>query len=84
MLALTVHEDKGYLRELLKAGARGYVLKRSAAEELILAVRAVASGRLYIDPSLAGKLIGGPITSRAWRGCPNRSTSATGRPTWFG
>src|SRR5947209_15131986 len=33
VLALTVHEDKGYLRQLLAAGAAGYVLKRAAAEE---------------------------------------------------
>src|SRR4051794_27827649 len=38
VLALTVHEDKGYLRQLLQAGAAGYVLKRAAAEELIRAI----------------------------------------------
>ena len=44
VLALTVHEDKGYLRLLLEAGASGYVLKRAAAEELIHAIRTVAAG----------------------------------------
>src|SRR4030095_9626910 len=53
---LTVHEDKSYLRELLDAGAAGYVLKRAAAEELIRAIRAVASGGVYVDPRVAGKL----------------------------
>src|SRR2546422_654785 len=47
VLALTVHEDKSYLRELLDAGASGYVLKRAASEELIRAIRAVASGGVY-------------------------------------
>ncbi len=56
VLALTVHEDKSYLRELLEAGAAGYVLKRAAAEELIRAIRAVASGGVYVDPRIAGKL----------------------------
>jgi DNA-binding NarL/FixJ family response regulator len=59
ILALTVHEDKGYIRQLLAAGAVGYVLKRAAAEELIHAIRAVASGGIYLDPSMAGKVVGG-------------------------
>jgi DNA-binding NarL/FixJ family response regulator len=57
VLALTVHEDTGYLRQLLKAGAAGYVLKRSAAEELIRAIRIVAAGGIYLDPNLAGRLV---------------------------
>lgn len=58
VLALTIHEDHGYLRQLLKAGAVGYMLKRAAVEELIHAVRTVAAGSIYIDPSLAGKVVG--------------------------
>jgi DNA-binding NarL/FixJ family response regulator len=59
VLALTVHEDKGYLRQLLSAGAAGYVLKRAAAEELVHAIRVVAAGGVYLDPSMAGKVVGG-------------------------
>jgi DNA-binding NarL/FixJ family response regulator len=58
VLALTVHEDKGYLRLLLEAGASGYALKRAASEELIHAIRVVASGGVYLDPFLAGKVVG--------------------------
>ena len=57
VLALTVHEDTSYLRALLDAGAAGYVLKRAAADELIRAIRAVASGGVYVDPRVAGKLV---------------------------
>lgn len=57
VLALTIHEDKSYLRELLEAGASGYVLKRAAADELIQAIRAVAAGGLYVDPHIAAKLV---------------------------
>ncbi|MDB6033708.1 MAG: DNA-binding response regulator, partial [Verrucomicrobiales bacterium] len=57
VLALTVHEDRSYLRELLDAGAAAYILKRSAADELIRAIRMVAGGDLYLDPSLAGKVV---------------------------
>jgi len=56
VVALTVHEDRGYLRRLLEAGAAGYILKRSAADELVRAVRAVAAGGTYLDPALAGKV----------------------------
>lgn len=59
VLALTVHEDKGYLRQLLAAGAAGYVLKRAVGAELVHAIRVVAAGGVYLDPSLAGKVVGG-------------------------
>lgn len=59
VLALTVHEDVGYLRLLMEAGASGYVLKRAAASELVRAIRAVAGGGTYLDPSLASKVVDG-------------------------
>ena len=57
VLALSVHEDVGYARALLDAGASGYALKRSACDALIHAVRIVASGGTYIDPTLARALL---------------------------
>jgi DNA-binding NarL/FixJ family response regulator len=68
VLALTVHEDRGYLRQLLEAGARGYVLKRAAAEELIHAIRTVAAGGTYLDPAIAGKVLGGFVRSPPGKG----------------
>ena len=59
VLALTVHEEKGYIRQLLEAGAAGYVLKRNAPEELVRAIRVVAAGQVYLDPRMAGKVVGG-------------------------
>jgi DNA-binding NarL/FixJ family response regulator len=53
VLALTVHEEKGYVQQLLQAGASGYVLKLAAAAELIHAIRVVAAGGVYLDPSVA-------------------------------
>jgi DNA-binding NarL/FixJ family response regulator len=70
VLALTVHEDKGYLRLLLEAGASGYVLKRAAAEELIHAIRTVAAGGVYLDPALAGKVVGSFVRASARKGVP--------------
>jgi DNA-binding NarL/FixJ family response regulator len=61
VLALTVHEDRGYLQQLMQAGASGYLLKRAAADDLIHAIRTVARGGTYLDPNLAGKVLGGII-----------------------
>jgi DNA-binding NarL/FixJ family response regulator len=57
LLALTVHEDRAYVQPLLQAGARGYLLKRSAAEDLVRAIRAVAAGGVYLDPAVADKAL---------------------------
>lgn len=57
VLALTMHEDRAHLQQLFLAGAAGYVLKRTAADDLIRAIRMVARGGTYLDPSLAGPLV---------------------------
>jgi two-component system, NarL family, invasion response regulator UvrY len=56
VLALSAHEDTAHLKRMLKAGALGYLSKRSAPEDLITAVRAVASGHVYLDADIARKL----------------------------
>jgi DNA-binding NarL/FixJ family response regulator len=56
-LALSVHEDTSYLRQLLAAGAAGYILKHAAADDLIQAIRLVAAGGVYLDPALAGHVV---------------------------
>jgi DNA-binding NarL/FixJ family response regulator len=65
ILVHTVHEEKGYLRRLLELGVAGYLLKRSASEEIVRAIRAVASGGFYLDPSIAGKVVGRPSAKNA-------------------
>ena len=60
VLALTMHDDRAHLTRLLEAGASGYVLKRAAADELVRAIRTVAVGGTYVDPSLAAALLAGP------------------------
>ena len=56
VLILTVYEDRSFLIQALSAGVNGYVLKRSAAESLIGAIRAVKLGEIYIDPSLTDEV----------------------------
>jgi DNA-binding NarL/FixJ family response regulator len=58
VLALTRHQDDGYLQQLLRAGAAGYVLKQSRSAELLQAIRAIAAGGSYLDPTVAGRVIG--------------------------
>jgi DNA-binding NarL/FixJ family response regulator len=69
VLALTVHEEGGYVRSLLEAGASGYVLKRSASSELVRAIEVVSEGGTYLDPGMAGTLIGRMMRSPQ-RGAP--------------
>lgn len=57
LLALTVHEDRAYVQPMMRAGARGYLLKRSAPDELIRAIRAIAAGGLYLDPAIAELIV---------------------------
>jgi DNA-binding NarL/FixJ family response regulator len=56
LLMLTAHEERAYLKQALDVGVRGYVLKRSAAECLVPAVRAVFVGGLYVDPAIANRM----------------------------
>jgi DNA-binding NarL/FixJ family response regulator len=57
VLLLTVHEDPALLREALRAGAAGYVIKRAVESELINAIRATATGDLYVHPSMTRSLL---------------------------
>ena len=52
VVALTRYNDPAYVKEMLAAGALGYVLKQSRSSEMLAAIRAVAQGRRYLDPAL--------------------------------
>jgi DNA-binding NarL/FixJ family response regulator len=56
IVMLTLHEERAFLKQALDAGVRGYLLKRSAAENLIQAVRAVLVGGLYVDPAIVDRV----------------------------
>jgi len=57
VVALSVHKDSVYVREILRAGARGYLLKESVAGDLVAAVRAVASGEGYLSPAVSSGVL---------------------------
>ena len=57
ILVLTVHEDDALLREAVRLGAGGYILKHAAESELISAIRSVFRGELYIHPKMIRSLL---------------------------
>lgn len=57
VLALSMHKDSVYVREILRAGARGYLLKDSSDQDLIAAVRSLAKGEGYISPAVSGAVL---------------------------
>jgi two-component system, NarL family, response regulator NreC len=65
VLVLTAHEERGFLRRLLEAGVSGFLAKHAAVTELLSAIRAVAAGHHYVDPTLAGELLLGSHRHRA-------------------
>ncbi|MFT0875403.1 response regulator transcription factor [Rhodopseudomonas palustris] len=58
VVVVSVQEDGANLRRLLKLGVAGYILKRSATDELIRGIHAVAKGGVYLDPAIAGQALG--------------------------
>jgi DNA-binding NarL/FixJ family response regulator len=70
VLVLTTHEDPGYMRQLCGAHAAGYVLKRSASEEVIRAIRCVAAGEIYFDGTLAAKALTAQAVASNGKGAP--------------
>ena len=59
ILVLTRHDEPVYMRQLLQAGVEGYMVKRAAANALVSAIRTVAGGGVYVDPSLANRVVEG-------------------------
>ncbi|MFT3931085.1 MAG: response regulator transcription factor [Spongiibacteraceae bacterium] len=59
VLALSMHSDKRFVMEMLKAGASGYVTKTAASTELLSAIRAVAVGKHYVGAEVANALVDG-------------------------
>jgi DNA-binding NarL/FixJ family response regulator len=57
VIALSMHSDKKFVTEMLKAGASGYLLKNCAFEELAEAIRTVMSGKVYLSPSITNVVI---------------------------
>jgi two-component system response regulator NreC len=64
VLVLSMHDDPRFVRDAFEAGASGYVLKEAADTEVVAAVRAVAAGTQYINPSLGARLVAADAEAR--------------------
>ena len=76
VLFLTMHEAEEYLLRSIRAGAAGYVIKRTAAADLLAAVRAVAQGEMFLSPGVAHALAG--RRNRSGNGTSARSHNGSG------
>lgn len=72
VLVLTMHDSEEYVAQILAAGASGYVLKRTAATQLAMAIRAVYEGEAFLHPAVAKRLIGDYLCYR--KGSPKIAT----------
>lgn len=77
IVALTRHGERAYIQQMLQAGANGYVLKQTAADVLIRAIRTVDGGGTFLDPAVAGKVVEGG--TRPMRGAPSDTLTARER-----
>jgi DNA-binding NarL/FixJ family response regulator len=59
VLALTVHKTEEYIRETLQAGVDGYVLKDATYTELMMAIKSVVNGKIYLSPGISDRVING-------------------------
>lgn len=59
VLILSMYADEALVRQALRYGARGYLLKSSVAEELVLATRSASRGDVYLSPAISGSIVSG-------------------------
>ena len=80
IVALSMHSDRRFVSEALKAGASGYVLKDGAFDELITAIRAVTSDRVYLSPRVAGVVVEDYVRRLPTRGSNGNGAGAASHP----
>ena len=78
VVALSMHSDRRYVSEALKAGASGYVLKDGAFDELISAIRAVVADRVYLSPRVAGVVVDDYVRRLPSRGNASSAAAVSG------
>ncbi len=79
VVVLSMHGDSEFVAESLRCGAKGFLMKSAAAEELITAIRRVLAGETYISPSVAGEVVERFVTGPAG---PGESIQAQGPPRY--
>ena len=64
LVALTMHKDEEYVLEAFRSGANGYCIKSSGHDELLVAIRAVLSGKTYVSPEISDKVLEGYLETK--------------------
>ena len=64
IIALTMHREEDYILQAFRSGADGYCLKSSDLDELLMAIKAVLSGKIYVSPEISGKILEGDLESQ--------------------
>ncbi len=70
VLILSQHESWSYVEEALKAGAAGYLVKTSPGTQLLTALRAIRSGKRYLSPDIAGRVVDAVVRPERSAGSP--------------
>jgi len=79
VLVLTLHDSESHIKDVLKAGAKGYVLKSDAARDLITAVQSVAEGRPFFTAKVSEVLLSRYLGSGTPQSLPNEKLTLTAR-----
>jgi two-component system, NarL family, response regulator NreC len=79
VIALSMHSDRRFMSEILKAGASGYLLKDGAFEELAGAIRTVNEGRMYLSPRITDVVLDDYVRTMSIRGEPSAFAALTPR-----
>ncbi|HYF75685.1 MAG TPA: response regulator transcription factor [Symbiobacteriaceae bacterium] len=79
IIALTMHEEEPYVMEVLRAGAEAYIVKRSAASDLVNAMRQVMAGQAVLDPVVTKAVVTGYV-SRPTPPTPDKETDSVLTP----
>jgi len=66
VLVLSMQDESFYAERALRAGARGYIMKQEAAENIIVAIRRVLEGQVYVSENLASRLLETMVTGKHW------------------
>ena len=73
MLVLSMHDEWLYAERALRAGARGYIMKREAAKKIIQGIRAVLAGQLYVSEKIAAQMAEKFVEGRPAAPLPHRT-----------
>jgi DNA-binding NarL/FixJ family response regulator len=79
IVILSMHSDEGYVLRALKAGAKGYILKDSAENDLIEAIRAVSAGKAFFSPEISNILVEDYVREMRRRGAEDSYELLTSR-----